>query len=417
MQGSGSLRPIVIPGEAVGGPGLKPGPGTYSEGGQLFAAQLGIRNEHDGLVSVIPLSGRYLPQRGDAVIGEVVDIGPSHWLLDINSPYPAPLHGTESPWRVEFGDTARYLKVGDVIMCHVLSVDEIKRVQLTMQEREARKLNGGILMEVSPTKVPRVIGKQGSMVSLIKELRPIRLEAGVLRRADGSAYMEWGGNKVLAAVYGPREAHPRHLQDPARALVQCRYNMAPFSVSDLKRPGPDRRSVEISKVISEAFSSVVFAEQFPRTSVDIFIEVLQADAGTRCPGLTAASVALADAGVPMRDLVTSCASGKIDGVVCLDLNKDEDNFGDADCPTAVVPRTGEIVLLQMDGHLTSDEFEKAMVLSIDAARRIYDLQRDALRRRYSVTLEDILKESPPVQSPMQPEGRLPSEDDFGPEGI
>src|SRR6058998_2667189 len=99
----------------------------------------------------------------------------------------------------------------------------------------------------------------------LDELRPVRIEAGVLRRADGSAYIEWGGNKVLAAVYGPREAHPRHLQDPARALVQCRYNMAPFSVSDRKRPGPDRRSVEISKVISEAFSSVVFKEQFPRT--------------------------------------------------------------------------------------------------------------------------------------------------------
>ncbi len=100
MQGSGSLRPIVIPGEAVGGPGLKPGPGTYSEGGRLFAAQLGIRNERDGLVSVIPLSGRYLPQRGDAVIGEVVDLGPSHWLVDINSPYPAPLHAAESPEKV-----------------------------------------------------------------------------------------------------------------------------------------------------------------------------------------------------------------------------------------------------------------------------------------------------------------------------
>src|SRR5439155_1745679 len=74
MQGSGSLRPIVIPGEAVGGPGLKPGPGTYSEGGQLFAAQLGIRNEQDGLVSVIPLNGRYIPQRGDAVIGEIKDL-------------------------------------------------------------------------------------------------------------------------------------------------------------------------------------------------------------------------------------------------------------------------------------------------------------------------------------------------------
>lgn len=170
MQSSGTLRPIVIPGEAVGGPGLKPGPGTYSEDGQLFAAHLGIRNEHDGQVSVIPLNGRYIPARGDAIIGEVVDLGASHWLVDINSPYPAPLHATESPWRVEFGDTARYLKVGDVIMAHVLSVDEIKRVQLTMQGREARRLSGGVVMEVSPTKVPRLIGKEGSMVSLINDL-------------------------------------------------------------------------------------------------------------------------------------------------------------------------------------------------------------------------------------------------------
>ena len=261
------------------------------------------------------------------------------------------------------------------------------------------------------------------------ELRPIRIEAGVLKRADGSAYIEWGGNKVLAAVYGPREAHPRHIQDPARALVQCRYNMAPFSVSDRKRPGPDRRSVEISKVISEAFSSVVFKEQFPRTSVDIFIEVLQADAGTRCAGLTAASVALADAGVPMRDLVTACASGKIDGVVCLDLNKEEDNYGDADCPMAVVHGTGEVVLLQMDGHLTYEEFQKAMDLSFQAADKIYELQRDALRRRYSVTLDEILKEpaAPPGEreAPTEPMDDLldlppedePREDDRDSEGI
>src|SRR5207253_10741508 len=144
-------------------------------------------------------------------------------------------------------------------------------------------------------------------------------------------------NKAPAAVYGPREAHPRNLQDAARALVQCRYNMAPFSVSDRKRPGPDRRSVEISKVISEAFASVVFVEQFPRTSVDIFIEVLQADAGTRCAGLTAASVALADAGVPMRDLATSCASGTSDGVVCADRNTDAHIYGDPDSPVAIVP--------------------------------------------------------------------------------
>src|SRR5207245_11084704 len=133
MQGSGSLRPIVIPGEAVGGPGLKPGPGTYSEGGQLFAAQLGIRNEQDGLVSVIPLNGRYIPQRGDAVIGEVTDLGASHWLVDINSPYPAPLHATESPWRVECGAPGTYLQVGAGILAHVVRVDEIKRDHFTLQ--------------------------------------------------------------------------------------------------------------------------------------------------------------------------------------------------------------------------------------------------------------------------------------------
>ena len=142
---------------------------------------------------------------------------------------------------------------------------------------------------------------------LPNEMRPLKIEAGVLKRADGSAYVEWGLNKVMAAVYGPRECHPRHLQNPERALVQCHYNMASFSVDDRKRPGPDRRSHEISKIISEALTNVVFTEYFPRTSIDVYIEVLQANAGTRCAGLTAASVALADAGVPMRDLVASCA--------------------------------------------------------------------------------------------------------------
>ena len=233
----------------------------------------------------------------------------------------------------------------------------------------------------------------------LDELRPIKIEAGVLRRADGSAHVEWGGNRVLAAVYGPREAHPRHLQNPMRALVQCRYNMAPFSVSDRKRPGPDRLSVEISKVTSEAFQAVVFTEQFPRTSIDVFIEVLQAEAGTRCAGITAASVALADAGVPMRDLVVSCASGKVGGVVCLDLNKAEDNFGEADVPMAVVPRTGEIVLLQMDGHLKPEEFDQAMAYSLKATEQINELQKDALRRRYSVSLDEFRAVQPPAPEP------------------
>ena len=218
----------------------------------------------------------------------------------------------------------------------------------------------------------------------LDELRPISIQAGVLKRADGSAYVEWGSNKVLAAVYGPREVHPRHMQNSARAIVQARYNMAAFSVGERKRPGPDRRSVEISKIISEAFTSVVFVEQFPRTTVDIFMEVLQADAGTRCAGLTAASVALADAGVPMRDLVPSVASGKVEDVVVCDLDKDEDTCGQADVPCAILPRTGEFILLQMDGHLTYDQLMQAIEYNKRAAKVIYELQKEALRKKYSI---------------------------------
>lgn len=243
---------------------------------------------------------------------------------------------------------------------------------------------------------PKFIDSKGKRLDGRKpnELRPIKLEANVLKRADGSAYLEWGNNRVMAAVYGPRECHPRHLQDPTRALVRCRYNMASFSVGERKRPGPDRRSTEISKVISEAFTSVVFVEQFPRASVDVFIEILQADAGTRCAGLTAATVALADAGIPMRDLVAACAFGKVGGTVVLDLDKEEDNYGEADVPMAIIPRTEEVVLLQMDGHLTVKEFEKGFKLGVDACKEIYAIQKEALKSRYAVDAEEMEEEEP-----------------------
>jgi exosome complex component RRP41 len=214
------------------------------------------------------------------------------------------------------------------------------------------------------------------------ELRPLKIEAGVLERADGSAYLEIGGNKVLAAVYGPRELHVRRIMRPDMAVIRCRYNMAPFSVGDRKRPGPDRRSVEISKITADALRPAVFLEKFPRSTIDVFIEVLEAEGGTRCAGITAASVALADAGVPMRDLVVSCAAGKADGKVVLDLSEDEDKEGEADLPVAIMPRSGKITLLQMDGHLTPDEFEKALDLAIEGCKKINAVQKEAIKNRY-----------------------------------
>jgi exosome complex component RRP41 len=214
------------------------------------------------------------------------------------------------------------------------------------------------------------------------DLRPIKIQAGVLHRADGSCYLEWGGNKVYAAVYGPREAIPRHTQNPLRAIVNARYNMAAFSVEDRKRPGPDRRSREISKVISEALEKVILTEQFPRSMIDVAIEVLDAEAGTRCAGLTAAGVALADAGIPMTDIPVGCAAGKIGGNVVLDLGKEEDNYGEADVPLGLSPRTGEIILLQMDGHLTFDEFNQALDWAIKGCQDVSKIQKDALKNKY-----------------------------------
>lgn len=220
------------------------------------------------------------------------------------------------------------------------------------------------------------------------EMRPMKITVGVLSNADGSAYIEQGKNKILAAVYGPREVHPRHLALPDRALLRCRYHMASFSVEERKSPAPSRRELELSKVIREALEPTVFLEQFPRTSVDLFVEVLQADGGTRCAGVTVASLALADAGIPMRDLVVACASGKIDGQIVLDLNDIEDKEGQADIPVAFMPNLNAITLLQMDGLLTIEEFEKALNLAIEGCKRIYALQKETLKAKYVTAREE-----------------------------
>ncbi len=289
---------------------------------------------------------------------------------------------------------------------------------------------------------------------LPEELRSIRVEAGVLERADGSARVEWGlrtkilrvpkddektirdlmeeyyikvkeigekeilidvpeklldhvkelkgyevvgegfrGNIAVVAVYGPREPLPKHVGDPYRAIIRFAYRMAPFSVPERKRPAPGRREIEISKVSKEALQRIVFAEEYPMTVIDVFAELLSADAGTRVTALTAASVALADAGIPMRDLLTALAVGKIpvggEETVVADLTKfEEDLEGAVDIPVAVSPRTGDIHLLQMDGRISKDQLEEALDLALKKAKEIYALQKEALKEKYRRVVEN-----------------------------
>lgn len=212
--------------------------------------------------------------------------------------------------------------------------------------------------------------------------RNMKMEVGILNNADGSAYIECGGNKILVGVYGPRELHSKKHSKPDGAVLRCKYNMAPFSVTERKRPGNDRRSTEISKLISEAITPCVFLEKYPRASIDVSIEVLEAEGGTRCLGIIGASLALADAEIPMRDLISACAVGKVDGHIVLDLSEKEDQTGDADVPVAIMPRTGEITFLQMDGHLTQQEFMEALDLAYAGCEFINNLQREALLKKF-----------------------------------
>jgi len=237
---------------------------------------------------------------------------------------------------------------------------------------------------VAKKKSETLVDKKGLRLDgrKLDELRPVKMEVGVVPNADGSAYLEQGRNKILVGVYGPKEAHPRHIAQQDRAVIQCRYHMAPFSVDERKSPAPSRRDIELSKVIREALEPAVFLEYYPRTSIQVYIEILQADGGTRCAGITTAALALADAGIPMRDLVVACAAGKAGGKIAVDLMDTEDKIGEADVPMAFMPNLNAITLLQMDGNLSSKEFETAIDMALEGCKKLYQIQKEALKAKY-----------------------------------
>ena len=220
----------------------------------------------------------------------------------------------------------------------------------------------------------------------MEELRPLSIKVGVLPNADGSAYLEWGQNKVYAAVFGPREALPKHTANPYKTVVKVNYRMATFSVPERKQPRPNRRDMEISKVLGEALDRAIFTEQFPNTEISVIVEVVDSNAGSRVACLTAASCALADAGIPMRDLVSATGVGKAFNELIVDLNKEEEDASDAvDIPIAILPNSEEIVLLQMDGLLTKEELDKIMPMAIKACKQVYEVQKKALQEKFKLT--------------------------------
>ncbi|MGB9748743.1 MAG: exosome complex exonuclease Rrp41 [Candidatus Woesearchaeota archaeon] len=226
------------------------------------------------------------------------------------------------------------------------------------------------------------------------ELRPIEAKVGVIPRADGSAFFKIGNTWAYATVYGPRNLYPKALQNPARGILRCTYNMMPFSgAGERVRPGPSRRSKEISLVTENALLPVLNLEDFPNSVVDVYIDLPQTDAGSRCAGITAAAMALADAGIPMKDMPVAVAVGKVDNQFLVDLNYEEEAYeGEVvDMPIAIIPRTREITLLQMDGQLKPDDFEKLLDIAIEPLLKINEIQKRALKEKFKGLSEDEVK--------------------------
>jgi len=172
-------REIVIPSQLLGEvKNKKAGRGTFVEEGKIYAEILGVLNDSSEYINVVPLKGRYDPIEKDFVIGVVDEAMASSWLVDINAAYPALLHVNEVPWDVDFGETEKYLNHGDCVMAKVLSVDQEKKLQITLKDRNLYKIRGGLMIDVEPSKVPRIIGKKGSMISLLKKYTKCRIFVG-----------------------------------------------------------------------------------------------------------------------------------------------------------------------------------------------------------------------------------------------
>lgn len=215
-----TAKTLVLPGETIELGTAKAGAGIHTEGSKSIATVLGLRIEHQGVVSVVPLSGVYIPRQGDTVIGQVVDLGPSNWSVDIGIAMPAPLHVNDVPWKVDFGDTARYIAVGDTVLCKVLKIDEVKRVFLTLNGPGLRKLEGGQVVKVPYPTIGRVVGKGGATIEKLKRWTNCRIFAARNGRVWVDGELPDMGVAIEAVRLLQREANSPNLSEQLDAYLK-----------------------------------------------------------------------------------------------------------------------------------------------------------------------------------------------------
>ncbi len=237
-------REIVVPGQTISEGDVRPGLGAYRFDGAVLAATLGIKNVDSNYASVIPLGGKYIPRVGEVVIGKIDDVGPSNWLIDINSPYPAPMHVNEVPWHVEFGETTDFMKAGDTVIVRIIKVTMVGRVQVTMEGPGLRKLQGGQLVVIPYSKVPRVIGTKGSMISLIKKYTGCRLVVG----QNGRIWIDGDPEDIMIAMGAIQmiadQAHVHGLTNNVKEFLQRAKGIDPEVEAEEERKAAEAKRAE-----------------------------------------------------------------------------------------------------------------------------------------------------------------------------
>jgi exosome complex component RRP4 len=169
---------LVLPGDEIPDRGLQPGFGTYRVGKRLYASVMGYATWREPFVRIVPFAGRYVPKPHDVIVGIVQDVQKTFYLLDIGASRWAPLHTSGTPWEPGPGELDQYLRIGDAVLVAVENLDATGKIGVTMKGNDLGKLSGGAIATISPAKIPRVIGKGGSMIHTITRLTGTRVAVG-----------------------------------------------------------------------------------------------------------------------------------------------------------------------------------------------------------------------------------------------
>ena len=191
---SESARKLVLPGDLMETKS-KPGRGIFRKDGRVHASVVGHSSDKSGYINVNGIKGRYNPKTGDKIVAVCAETGPSIWRMDIGASFNSTLHHSESGWKVPFGDTARFLSIGDAVWAEIFMVDAAGSHQISLKKDDCRKLYSGTIVKINPTNVPRVIGKQGSMITTIREKTQTRIQIG----QNGYIWIDGKGEDIALA--------------------------------------------------------------------------------------------------------------------------------------------------------------------------------------------------------------------------